>query len=561
MPDSRHAPLPLDRAQAAAVRRAIVGRCAALGIPAFVSAEDHHLNFAVGMDDVMAGLFLGSPAVAAHVAGAWSAEGAGAGDLRQAFPGAWLLTLAPDAAALLLADTAAGSEKFADLCRVARLDPAAVAHGLLPHLLCGPGEVDRTARALRLAADDIRRAERTDRTVGQLTEKLAQTYEETNLLFRLPRFLNDDAGPAAAVRRIVDELADVLPFGWLAVQFRRDLQDVPDLAGRLFVAGELPVDRAAFARLAAPLLEGERSGGLRISAVGDRGRLLTPADGGLAAAAGGEVLAEPVLHGGDAGGAVAVLLAGGKGGADPDISSAEAQFVDAAAGLLGIFHENLGRFSEVRGLFLGTLKALTASIDAKDAYTRGHSERVALLAATFAAALGHDPKTVDRYRIAGLVHDVGKIGVPESVLAKAGRPTDAEFDQIKKHPEIGTRILESIGNLADVLPGVLHHHERWDGRGYPHRLAAEGIPPMARVMALADTFDAMSSTRSYRAALPRAAVLAELTKCAGAQFDPDLVERFVALDFSEYDRLLRDHAAGGRAADDAEAAAPERQAA
>ena len=555
MPDPRHAPLPLDPTQAASVRRALVERCCALGVPAFVIDENHSLRVAAGPDDTLAGVFLASPAVAAHVAGAWSVE-AGHGDLREAFAGAWLLTLAPDTAALLMTENTVGSDQFLNFCRVAKLDASAVAHGLLPLLLGGAREPHRTAAALRLAAEDLRRTERTDRTVGQLTEKLAQTYEETNLLFRLPRFLNDDAGPAAAVRRIVDELADVLPFGWLAVRFCRDVEEVPELAGRLFVAGDLPVNETKFNRLTDPLLAGARAGGaggLCISAVGNRGRLLTAADGGIAAATGGEVLVEPITQGGAT---VALLLAGGKAGRDPDISSAEAQFLDAAAGLLGIFHENLGRFSEVRGLFLGTLKALTASIDAKDAYTRGHSERVAVLAAEFAAALGHDSKTVERYRIAGLVHDVGKIGVPESVLAKAGRPSDAEFEQIKKHPEIGTHILEGIGNLADVLPGVLHHHERWDGRGYPHRLAGEDIPPMARVMALADTFDAMSSTRSYRAALPREKVLAELARCAGAQFDPELVGRFLSLDFSAYDALLKSHAAGREAC-----AVEERQAA
>jgi HD-GYP domain-containing protein (c-di-GMP phosphodiesterase class II) len=139
---------------------------------------------------------------------------------------------------------------------------------------------------------------------------------------------------------------------------------------------------------------------------------------------------------------------------------------------------------------------------------------------------------------------VGKIGVPEAVLTKAGRLTDAEFEHIKRHPEMGHIILRDIPQLADVLPGVLHHHERWDGAGYPHRLTGEHIPLLARVIALADTFDAMSSNRSYRPAMPRERVLAEVARCAGTQFDPALSPLFLRIDLAEYDRMVARHAEG-----------------
>lgn len=155
-------------------------------------------------------------------------------------------------------------------------------------------------------------------------------------------------------------------------------------------------------------------------------------------------------------------------------------------------------------------------------------------------AIGLNEKVVERMHIAGLVHDVGKIGVPENVLLKPGHLTDEEFAWIRKHPEMGYRILKDIPQLDDVLPGVLYHHERWDGKGYPHGLAAEQIPMVARLIALADTFDAMSSTRTYRPAISRDRVLDEILNCGGTQFDPDLVRPFVRLDFSEYDRRVRD---------------------
>jgi HD-GYP domain-containing protein (c-di-GMP phosphodiesterase class II) len=150
---------------------------------------------------------------------------------------------------------------------------------------------------------------------------------------------------------------------------------------------------------------------------------------------------------------------------------------------------------------------------------------------------------VERIRIAGLVHDVGKIGVPEAVLRKPGRLTDEEFEQIKRHPRIGYDILRDIGPLGDVLPGVLYHHERWDGRGYPEGLTAGEIPLMGRLLAVADAFDAMSSDRSYRPALPREKVLREMIDCAGSQFDPELVPIFVKLDLTEYDAMVARHEA------------------
>jgi HD-GYP domain-containing protein (c-di-GMP phosphodiesterase class II) len=199
------------------------------------------------------------------------------------------------------------------------------------------------------------------------------------------------------------------------------------------------------------------------------------------------------------------------------------------------------RFAEQQALFMGSLRALTAAIDAKDPYTRGHSERVAHVAGALSVALGQGDETAERVRIAGLVHDIGKIGVPETILCKPkpGRLTDEEFEAIKKHPEIGYRILKDVDPFQDLLPGVLHHHERWDGRGYPHKLAGENIPMIARIIGLADTFDAMSSTRSYRPALPRDHVLREIERGAGTQFDPRIVEAFRAVNLAGYDELMR----------------------
>jgi HD-GYP domain-containing protein (c-di-GMP phosphodiesterase class II) len=182
------------------------------------------------------------------------------------------------------------------------------------------------------------------------------------------------------------------------------------------------------------------------------------------------------------------------------------------------------------------------AIDAKDRYTCGHSARVSFLASLMAGELFHEPEMIETYRIAGLVHDVGKIGVPEAVLCKSGKLTDEEFAHIQRHPTVGFEILRDIPMLDKVLPGVLHHHERWDGRGYPARLKEEAIPPIARVLAVCDTFDALSSTRSYRPARPRSEALAEIKRAAGSQLEPTAVEAFLRLDLSAYDAMVADHA-------------------
>jgi len=213
------------------------------------------------------------------------------------------------------------------------------------------------------------------------------------------------------------------------------------------------------------------------------------------------------------------------------------------AGMLGACMENAELYHRQHLTFIGTVKALSAAIDAKDQYTQGHSERVAMLSEMLALKIGYSTEDAQRIRISGLVHDVGKIGVSEAVLCKPGRLTDEEFEMIKTHPRIGYEIMKEIPDLQDILPGVLHHHERWDGHGYPDKLAGEDIPKMARIMALADTFDAMSSNRAYRAGLSRDKVFAEFKKCAGTQFDPDLVEPFLSLSFRKYDLMVSQHKA------------------
>lgn len=196
---------------------------------------------------------------------------------------------------------------------------------------------------------------------------------------------------------------------------------------------------------------------------------------------------------------------------------------------------------ERHGFLLGTVSALVSAIDAKDTYTCGHSERVAWLSKELAKKMELDPAIVEQIHICGLVHDIGKIGIPESILQKAGKLTDEEFDQIRAHPVIGEKILKDVPQLVPVLPGVRSHHERWDGKGYPDGSKGEDTPLFGRILGVADAFDAMCSSRAYRDGLNREEVLDELTACSGSQFDPKLVQSFLKIDFIHYDVMIDFH--------------------
>lgn len=178
---------------------------------------------------------------------------------------------------------------------------------------------------------------------------------------------------------------------------------------------------------------------------------------------------------------------------------------------------------------LATIQALAAAVDAKDTYTQGHSLRVARYAADLTAYVGRTQADVDLVHRTGTLHDVGKIGVPDAILKKAAPLTAEERAIMETHPVLGEVIVRKAPQLEDALPGVRHHHERWDGKGYPDGLAGERIPFVARVLALADTFDAMTSDRPYRKGLSVDIALAEIEKGAGTQFDPTLVPPFIQM--------------------------------
>lgn len=182
---------------------------------------------------------------------------------------------------------------------------------------------------------------------------------------------------------------------------------------------------------------------------------------------------------------------------------------------------------QLREAYYGTIESLRLAVDAKDSYTKHHSDRVSYYSVLIGKQLGLNDEDLEVLKQGALFHDVGKIGIPDSILQKPGKLTNEEYDDIKNHPSIGSKILAPAKIFNDLVPMVLHHHERYDGRGYPVGLSGEDIPLMARIVCVADSFDAMTSDRSYRPRFDVITALGELENCKGSQFDPICVDAFL----------------------------------
>jgi len=204
----------------------------------------------------------------------------------------------------------------------------------------------------------------------------------------------------------------------------------------------------------------------------------------------------------------------------------ELQLLVSLAEQLSVVIANTNLYQDLELFIINMVKSLVFAIEAKDVYTRGHSERVSRLSMQMGRQLGLQGDELESLRWASILHDIGKIGIPETILNKPGRLTDEEFEVIKVHPAKGFEILKPVEQLASSLPGILHHHERFDGKGYPNGLAGEQIPLAARIIAVADTFDAISSTRSYRSAKSYYKALSIVKEVAGSQLDPKIVTAF-----------------------------------
>ncbi len=486
-----------------------------------------------------------TPAFAAAVRRAWPNLAANLGGCVEVWPHVWLtpvsdgrrrrgseelpeqLTVAVSVGREFLA-----TDQFRLLCDAHQLDAQATIHDSAAAAWTTAHEAARLAPALDWMFQDAIELERRDGELTGLSCELSETYEELSLLYRLSTSMTLEQQPQTFLADACTQLQETAGLRWLAIQLIDGDPRMNELAGEVITGGGLAIDKPALKRIGDALMRAMPSP-TKPWVIDDTTKIDAP---GLVQVS-RSALVVPIVSDDHL---LGVLLGGDKKDGS-EINSIDAKLCSALANSLAIFIENFMLYEDMQAMFMGTLHALTSAIDAKDSYTHGHSERVALMSRMLAAAAGLDAPTVERVYIAGLVHDVGKIGVPEAVLCKPGKLTSDEFELVKMHPEIGARILRDIRQMNSLIPGVLYHHERWDGRGYPRGLAGENIPLFGRLICLADSFDAMSSSRTYRKGMPHEQVLAEIARCAGSQFDPDLAAMFVRLDFREYFDVIEKH--------------------
>jgi len=407
-------------------------------------------------------------------------------------------------------------EVVADLCRKAARHDADEAE-----TLCRVLEwLIRGQQAQTVAGEELR----------TLSTNLANTYEELSLLYRISGSMKVTQSNAKFFESVCGDLVEVMQLqaaaAVLSPRPRTGADPIVVWAGDLPLTGEQLRQMAD--RYLAPRLHGSNR---------------TMIDNHFAVHAGHlgaeveqirSLIAVPLMSAEHCKG---ILLGINKHSGE--FNSIDQKLISSICNQAAVFLENHHLFEDLQDLLMGLLHALTSSIDAKDPYTCGHSRRVAQLSRKLAELSGFDDSRAERVYLAGLLHDVGKIGVPEAVLCKAGRLTDEEYECVKLHPETGAMILGGIRQMEDVLPVVLYHHERPDGRGYPKNLTADQIPIEALIVGLADSFDAMTSSRTYRAAMPLESVMAEIRRCSGTQFDAHLVERLLSLDLEAYLQELR----------------------
>ena len=184
-------------------------------------------------------------------------------------------------------------------------------------------------------------------------------------------------------------------------------------------------------------------------------------------------------------------------------------------------------YEKLETAYMESIETLRFTVEAKDTYTRGHSDRVSAYSVLIGENLGVSDEDINNLKIGGLFHDIGKIGVPDSILLKDSKLTDDEYSEIKNHPSIGAHILSNASIFKDMIPIVKHHHEKYDGTGYPGKLSGEDIPYLARIAAVADAFDAMTSCRTYRNSLDMEIVISEIERCKETQFDPKIANVFL----------------------------------
>ena len=366
------------------------------------------------------------------------------------------------------------------------------------------------------------RIEKMERETENISAHLATTYEEISILYRLTQNLKISESDEDLGRLALEWMHEVVPAKGLAIYLLPVVEESTESSPQntrarpvLLRHGECPLDQARFGQLIDCLdLTSEH-----------QPRVINRPDAECDDWPFSEIrqmIAVPLSEGDNLFGWLAVFnhVAG------EDFTTVETSLLSSVAAILGIHGGNLELYRQQAELFAGIVHVLTSAIDAKDPYTCGHSDRVARISVRLAQEIGCNVEIVNTIYLSGLLHDIGKIGIDDSVLRKPGSLTKLEYEHIKEHVTIGHKILADVKSLDDVLPVVLHHHESWDGHGYPEQLPGKEIPLSARIVAVADAFDAMASKRPYRDVMPDEKIDEIFKSGSGQQWDPTIVEAF-----------------------------------
>lgn len=375
-------------------------------------------------------------------------------------------------------------------------------------------------RLLHLAMDCSAAEEREAGLQGEvdkLSQQIDYTFEEISLLHALTQNLQISRGPLELARLCVSRMQTLIGAAgcaiWLGDQFGNS---------EFVLEGTLPFDQRGFSRLLTRFEAHDSSRPLV------RNRLLGTRDVAEFADLDSFVIV-PIAEGAHRRGwIVSCNLGDGR-----EFGTVEASLMNSVATILATHIRNIELYCEHDELLLAFVRSLVSTLEARDPYTRGHSERVALVARRLGQEMGLSEDELDDIYLAGLLHDIGKIGIDDRILRKPGQLTDEEFRKIQEHPLIGYSILAQLKNLSRVLPGVRNHHETYSGKGYPDGLKGEAIPLMARILAVADSYDAMSSSRPYRTGMASERLEEIFRRGSGEQWD----ERVVAAYFAARDDI------------------------
>lgn len=424
------------------------------------------------------------------------------------------------ATALFLTRAIGAQEDLSSSARALGMDPQGVATWARRQTPWTPAVLERMSRLVLENLANKERLQEAEKEAESLSVNLASTYEEISLLYRLTQNLKISESDEELGRGALEWMEEVIPAEGLAIQYIP--VDSDDEAfnpkrthSQLLTSGQCPVSNEQFTRLVQHL---------NVRAA-NRPVVVNESTTGQTAWPFPEIrqmIAVPMAEGDNLFG----WLAAFNHTAGAEFGTVEASLLSSVAAILGIHCGNIELYHQQSELMAGIIRALTSAIDAKDPYTCGHSDRVARVSVRLARELGCDQKTLNTIYLSGLLHDIGKIGVNDNVLRKPGKLSDEEYEHIKTHVRIGHRILVDLKKLDEVLPVVLHHHESWDGKGYPHALTGTEIPLSARIVAVADAFDAMGSDRPYRKGMPDEKIDAIFLAGAGTQWDPDVVAAF-----------------------------------